>query len=552
MGETGRRIRTERVDRGVPVPDPVRDPDVLAGFLEDASGYGGGRAEGVLRVRGEAELAALVRATTGRRVPLLAQGARSSLTGGAVPDGGLVLAIEGLEEVKEIRREGRGGRVVAGAGIPLETLQERVREAGLDYPPIPTHREATLGGTAATNAGGPATFKHGVTRDWIERVRGVLANGDVLDVRRGQAVAAPGEAFEIRLADGATVRVPVPDAYRTPPLRKVSAGYFVAEATDLVDLLVGSEGTLLVMTEIEARLGPRPAGELAGLVFTPDEAEALRLTAELRDASRRTWAEADPRGIDVRSIELLGPNCLRLVRERGVPEALRLDLPADAGAAVLFEAELPEAVGTETALDRLTRRLEGRDLPDGPLARLFTLLAARVPLESLELAFPDDASGRRRFTRLRASVPEGINEILAERRTADPRLVKLGGDPIVPVDTLEEMLPFYHEVFERRGIEHAIWGHVSDGNLHPNAIPSTIDEARAAEDAQREIAAEARRRGGSPLSEHGVGRSRLKQALLRDFYGDAAIEQMRAVKNALDPEWRLAPGVLFARKDPSR
>jgi len=114
------------------------------------------------------------------------------------------------------------------------------------------------------------------------------------------------------------------------------------------------------------------------------------------------------------------------------------------------------------------------------------------------------------------------------------------------------MLPFYHEVFERRGVEHAIWGHVSDGNLHPNAIPSTADEAVAAEEAQFEIAAEVRRRGGSPLSEHGVGRSALKQALLRDFYGAEAIEQMRSVKTALDPEWRLAPGVLFPRKDEPR
>ena len=107
-------------------------------------------------------------------------------------------------------------------------------DAGLDYPPIPTHREASLGGTAATNAGGPSTFKYGVTRDWVERIRGIMANGDVLDVRRGQATAAPGESFEIRRTDGSIARVPVPDAYRTPPLKKVSAGYFVAEETDLV------------------------------------------------------------------------------------------------------------------------------------------------------------------------------------------------------------------------------------------------------------------------------------------------------------------------------
>jgi len=548
----GHPIRTVRIDRGIAVREPVRDSDRVAPFLQDASGYGGGHACGVHRVRNEAEAAALIRATAGAGGTILAQGARSSLTGGAVPMGDLVLTFEGHEEIREVRATDDGGRAIAGAGVPLETLQNRVREEGLDYPPIPTHREASLGGTVSTNAGGPATFKYGVTRDWIRRVRGILACGEVLDVRRGDAVAAPGESFEIRTSDGSLIRVPVPTAYRTPDLKKVSAGYHVAEATDLVDLIVGSEGTLLVVTEIEVRLRRRPAAEVAGLVFAEDEAAALRLTRELRDASRTTWQTGDRHGLDVRAIELLGPNCLRLIRERGVPAALRLDLPASAGAAVLLEAELPEPVSTEDALGLLERRLAGEELPDGSLARLLGLLGDRVPLESLELAFPDDAGLRRRFGRLRASVPEAINEILAERRATDARLVKLGGDPIVPFEDLEEMLPFYHEVFERRGVEHAIWGHVSDGNLHPNAIPSTADEAVAAEEAQFEIAAEVRRRGGSPLSEHGVGRSALKQALLRDFYGAEAIEQMRSVKTALDPEWRLAPGVLFPRKDEPR
>jgi D-lactate dehydrogenase (cytochrome) len=110
------------------------------------------------------------------------------------------------------------------------------------------------------------------------------------------------------------------------------------------------------------------------------------------------------------------------------------------------------------------------------------------------------------------------------------------------------MMTVYADEFERRGLEYAVWGHVSDGNLHPNALARTTDQVRSGEEALLAFADEAIRRGGSPLSEHGVGRSALKQEMLRRFLGGAAIERMRAIKTSLDPEQRLAPGVLVSTR----
>jgi D-lactate dehydrogenase (cytochrome) len=107
------------------------------------------------------------------------------------------------------------------------------------------------------------------------------------------------------------------------------------------------------------------------------------------------------------------------------------------------------------------------------------------------------------------------------------------------------MIDVYRRGFASRGLEFAIWGHLSDGNLHPNALPRNGDEVQRAQEAQLEFAAEAARRGGCPLSEHGVGRSRLKQEILRRFLGPAAIATMREIKAALDPDARLAPGVIL-------
>ena len=102
------------------------------------------------------------------------------------------------------------------------------------------------------------------------------------------------------------------------------------------------------------------------------------------------------------------------------------------------------------------------------------------------------------------------------------------------------------DAFERRGREYAIWGHVSDGNLHTNLIPTTMQAVHRGREAILEIASGVIGMGGAPLAEHGVGRSALKQRLLRELYGDEGIEEMRAVKRALDPAWKLAPGVLFS------
>jgi D-lactate dehydrogenase (cytochrome) len=118
---------------------------------------------------------------------------------------------------------------------------------------------------------------------------------------------------------------------------------------------------------------------------------------------------------------------------------------------------------------------------------------------------------------------------------------------IVPFGRLADSLALYRNTFDARGLEHAIWGHFSDGNLHPNVIPHSLEDVMKGKEALLEIGRAIVQMGGSPLAEHGVGRNPVKQELLRQMYGNEGIEQMRAVKRALDPEWKLAPGVLFQR-----
>jgi D-lactate dehydrogenase (cytochrome) len=366
-----------------------------------------------------------------------------------------------------------------------------------------------------------------------------------LDLERGQVLARPGERFRIRLSDGGELEVPVPD-HRLPDLKKISAGYFASDPMDLIDLFIGAEGTLGLITSVTLDVVPLPRAVVTGLLVLGSLAEALALVAELRETAERARARGDPLGPDVRAVEFMDGNCLRLLREAGVPRDLRIDVPDDAEAALLFEMELPEPTSNRRAQELLEGLLDGRRPPeDRPLTRLFRVLQRHGTLDRLQFAFPEDRERRRALGDFREAAPRQVFERLAQRHRHDPEVKKVGGDLIVPFRHLAEMMDVYRDGFAGRGLEYAIWGHLSDGNLHPNAIARSADEVRSGYEALLEFADHAIRLGGCPLSEHGVGRSPIKQETLRRFLGDRTIARMREIKRALDPPGRIAPGVLF-------
>jgi D-lactate dehydrogenase (cytochrome) len=527
-----------------PPRDPPRRPAIVAGdeagaYLRDAAHTPGGFTPLVALPATEGEVAWVLREAPA----VLPVGAQSSLTGGATPFGEWVLSTARLAGVGPLR----GGRLRAGAGVALTTLADALAGHALFFPPTPTFDGAFLGGAASTNAAGAATFKYGSTRAWIHALTVVLASGDVLDVERGGCRADRDGYFEVSLTGGERRRVPVP-AYVMPAVAKRSAGYHAEPDLDLVDLFVGAEGTLGVITEVEVRAIPAPARFFGWIAFD-SEARALATVGRLREASRRTWAAADPRGIDVAAIESLDRRCLELLREDGLDREHGVRLPPSAEAVLVLQAELPPGTGAGLAMDELAALDDdAADAPDTPLTRLCRLLREEGALDELEVALPGDARRARQFLALREAVPTAVNHRIGDvQRTRDPQVRKTAGDMIVPFDRLPLMMTRYREAFARRGLDHALWGHVSDGNIHANVIPRSAEDVRRGDQALLELGDEAIRLGGCPLSEHGVGRSPVKQELLRRLYGDAGIAAMRRVKAALDPEGKLAPGVLFPR-----
>lgn len=511
-----------------------RSPEAIAAHLEDAAHYPGGTADAVARPRTEADIAAVL--AEGR--PVLTVGAQSSLTGGATPTGAIVLSTTRLTTIEPPT----GREVRVGAGVPLATLLEDLARNGLDFPPVPTYLGATVGGIIATNAAGAATYKYGTTRQWVEGLTVVLAAGDVIDIRRGQHVLDASGVFVID-GPGGRREVPVP-TYVMPDVVKRSAGYHAAPSMDVVDLFIGAEGTLGVIAAATLRLQPARAGLCYALVPCVDEPRALALVGDLRRQSHETWRTQDPAGIDVAAIEHMDGRSLQILREDGADRKYEVSWPASAGLLLLIQLELPPLT-QDDAYEQISTALD-QDGPDTPLARFCRVLDAHGVLDDTELALPGDRKRAEQLLGVREAVPAGVNARVGRaKRDIDGRIAKTAADMVVPFEKFGEMMDVYRAGFARRGLDVATWGHVSDGNVHPNVLPRSYEDVEAGKAAILEFGVEVARLGGCPLAEHGVGRHPVKQALLRQLYGDEGIEQMRRVKRALDPQGLLAPGVLF-------
>jgi D-lactate dehydrogenase (cytochrome) len=423
----------------------------------------------------------------------------------------------------------------------LLELDAALRPVDRAYPPVPTFLGACVGGVVATNAAGAATFKYGTTRSWVLGLTVVLANGDVLDLERGRTRAHPDGYFEVESSDR-TVRIPVP-RYTMPSVAKIAAGYFAVPEMDLVDLFVGSEGTLGVITEVSLRTvrGRRPQC----LAFVPfgRRANAMRFVEWLREEAAVTWRGGDARGVDIAAIEHMDARCLELLREDGADRHFGVPIPA-AEIALLVTMELPVGTTGAAAYEEIGRF---REL-DTPTARFCRALEDAGVLDDVEIAVPGDDARAAQLLGVREAVPVAVNARVGRAHAADSRIAKTAADMVVPFAQLNELMTIYDNEFRRRSLDAAVWGHISDGNLHPNVIPTSFADVESGKDAIRFFGREVIRLGGSPLAEHGVGRHPVKQALLRDLYGSEGIDDMRAVKESLDPEYKLAPGVIFERR----
>ena len=491
------------------------EQDAIQSFLADASNLAGGHAAGVAVPESAEEVAEVLARASAELTPVTVAGAGTGVVGGRVPFGGLVLSTARLNRVREIVKEGGGGRATVEAGVVLADFQREVGARGLLYPPDPTESSCYIGGTVATNASGARTFKYGPTRRYVRRLKVALASGELLDVRRGEIRADAEGNLRVPLAGGRTIEARLP-TLSMPSTRKHAAGYHVAPWVDLVDLFIGSEGTLGVVTEVEVNLLPQPEGVLAGVVFFESEDGLLAFVREARERSlltRESGAAKDSAGLDARALEYFDAESLSFLRERYPLVPLR------AAGAVFFEQETD--AGTE-------ERLMGEWLE----------LVERHDALADESWFGTNEHDRAEMRAFRHALPVMVNEWLARRGQR-----KVSTDMAVPDAAFPEMLGFYKETLRAGRLSHVIFGHVGDNHVHVNILPRDDAEAAAAREIYGRFVERAVSLGGTVSAEHGVGK--IKREYLRTLYGEAALREMAGLKRAFDPACVLGRGNIF-------
>ena len=491
--------------------------DDIRPYLSDASAITGGVADEVLFPRTEEELAAIVADRIGRGIPITVAGGGTGLVGGRVPFGGTVISTARMDRIGEL--DTVRSTVDVEPGVPLFRIHAWAAERNLLYPPDPTETGGFIGGNIATNASGARTFRYGPTRSWITALRVVLASGEILDLHRGD-VDVVDRTAHLRAESGRTIDLSLPEIWR-PDVRKNAAGYYLAPGMDGLDLFIGSEGTLGVVTRATLRLVPAPEKLFSGIVFFADEERMLDFVDEVRERSLANRGEAghlDAIGIegriDSRAIEFIDANALKAVRH------LHPTIPTDAdGGAIWFEQEC--TAENETVL----------------LEAWYDVIERHTPLMDASW-FGIEEQDHARMRAFRHTIPSTAFEIYTSRR-----MRKFGTDMAVPVDRFREMFRFYREGLTASGLEHMTWGHIGDAHLHVNLLPRDAAEAEVAAELFDRFIAEAIALGGTVSAEHGIGK--LKRNYLREMYGDEIIRVMRRIKRSLDPSGLLGKGTMF-------
>jgi D-lactate dehydrogenase (cytochrome) len=507
-----------------------------ADYLRDESRKTG-HAESISFPVSEADLVSNLKKAASASMKVTLQGARTGITAGAVPFGGHVINLSRMDRILRLRKPVVHGQytMTVQPGVLLAEINNRLHDFkfspnGWDdeslsvlkslkadkphfFAPDPTEASASIAGMVACNASGARSFLYGPTRAHISRIRGILADGSVFELHRGREKTT-GRSFTFTTIDEKKISGQIP-SYRMPGVKNAS-GYYATENMDIMDILIGSEGTLCAFSEIDIKLLECPQWTAGILAYFPDEVSAVRFVEQTRIMEPKPAA-----------IEFFDAGSLNLLRNNAsLPVLDGLPIPTKGvNSAVYVELHSNDEYEFDEAIERVA------------------VLIAQTGGDADSAIMATDPHEIEKLKKFRHAVPEMANMTIDERKKYAPEITKLGTDFAVPASALTGMLRIYRNAMEKSGHEHVIFGHIGDCHVHVNILPRSQAEYDAGKSQILEWAAQVVSLGGTVSAEHGVGK--IKVTLLKAMYGEKGIREMMELKRVFDPDFRLNPGNLF-------
>jgi len=449
-------------------PKVQESTEALAAMQKDKSPLAGGLPSVRVNVETDTDVKNLLQIASQYKIPVVARGAGTGTTGGAIPiKGCILLSLEKMNRILEIDTENR--MVVCEPGVITGNLSKAVEEKGLFYPPDPASLEiCSIGGNIAENAGGPRAFKYGVTRDYVIGLEGYFANGE-------------------------------PFKFGGKQLKNV-AGY------DMIALLVGSEGTLGIVTKITLKLRVLPPYRQSMLLVFPSVPELISVANQVFFA-----------GIEPACMELIDGFCLSETRRFLHDPSLEKSLGSATGPALLIECDGNFEEGLHQGITKIARLAEKHGC-----------------VEKIEAA---DRESQALIWKLRRNISHALRALSPD---------KMSEDIVVPPAKLARLFSILHDDLSRDAAQVLGFGHIGDGNVHVNILRKTSDNKIwqvEKEKIRNQLFDEVMGLGGSLSGEHGIGLT--KKAFLSQQYPYGEINKMKQIKAVLDPQNILNPTKIF-------
>lgn len=479
----------------------------IQNYLTDASNFRG-NPDCVYIPESEEELIELVKKCSRQNIKLTVAGNGTGLTGGRVAETGSIVSLELLNKIIEINEMEKFA--VLEPAVLLGEFNTILKQKNLYYPPDPTEQNCFIGATVATNASGAKSFKYGATRKFVEELRVILPDGEIVEIKRGEYVA-DGYNLLFKTLSGKSIMLEIPEIQM--PGIKHAAGYYCKKNMDLADLFIGSEGTLGIITKIKLKLIDYPSDILSAVIFFDNEKDALKMIFEARRLSREFKAANNSTSISAMGLEFFDADSLAFLRDE-FPA-----IPQNTGAAVWFEQDYsPES--EEKLLEDWMILIENNN---GDMEKSW---------------FATDESDRFKFINFRHAVSGKVNEFISRNN-----MRKVGTDLAVPDDKFEEFYFSAKKTAAESGIRNIAYGHFGDSHLHLNMLPANEAEFKQAKIIYKELCLSAIKLGGTISAEHGVGK--IKREYLLDMFGNERIRKMASIKKQLDRNLILNYGNIF-------
>lgn len=490
-----------------------KDKDIIKSYFSDYSGITNGFADAVILVESEKEVIDFLIASSKSKTPVSISGAGTGVTGGRVPFGGVVLSMELLNKIISIDKI--HNTITVQSGVSVKTIKETAATIGCIFAPDPTEQNSSIGGNLATNASGSRGLKYGPTRNHVLHLRVVLSNGEVLNLTRGQCISDNNGQLKLPTLSGKTISVTLPK-YTLPQIKN-AAGYYNNQPADAIDIFIGQEGTLGVITEVELKLLPQKNKLISGVVFFRDMRNSWKFVANAK--KNITTKSSGKNQIEPMSLEYYDKNALGLLIS-SYPL-----IPTYADAAIFFEQEVDTQVQDEAIIS-------------AQWAKLIEESGASID----DVWFSSSTSSlQETFRLMRHSLPEKVNEIVAKNK-----LPKVGTDIAVPDKSFSEMLEFYYAQFASCAMQWLVFGHIGESHLHANILPKTQDEYFKSKELYLLLVKKAISLGGTVSAEHGIGK--LKHLFLSEMIGKNGMKELSIFKKQLDPASILCPDNIFPKE----